>query len=188
MAPGFWFGFWTSAKRAYGALVVVLGIPVSFVFWLVHPESQISVPLVLAIGFVLVGLVCTLAHLAFSTLQRINQPLPRVLQTRAQASREDVRGTICLLEPSTLFSHGTAVSFYFRNEDDFEILVGLGRVLNVQDDGRIQVEVGTIMRGQEGIMRDLEQNKKDMLARLRVKPTVPDLGPLWGYGGQDVGQ
>ncbi len=188
MAPGFWLGFWTSAKRAYGALVVVLGLPVSFVFWRVHPDSRISVPLVLAIGFVLVGMVCTLAHLAFTTMQRINQPLPRVLQTRAQTTRDGVRRTICLLAPSTLFSHGTAVSFYFRDEEEFEILVGLGRVLNVQDDGRIQVEVGTIIRGQEGIMVDLEKNKKDMMARLRVKPTVPDLGPLWGYGGQDVGK
>ncbi len=67
MAPGFWVGFWSSAKRAYGALVVVLGLPVSFVFWLVHPNGQISVPLVLAFGFVLIGLVCTLAHFAFTS-------------------------------------------------------------------------------------------------------------------------
>jgi hypothetical protein len=186
MGQNFWREFWFSFRRAYGWLITVIGLPVAFVFWTVRPDSKVDFPLVLAIGFCALGIICSLGHLAYTSLQKLIRPLPRVLQGRAGGGNPP--RTICLLEPSPLFSHGSAVSFYCRNEDGFEILVGLGRVLNVQDDSKIQVEILKSLPGQEDVAKMIEQNEKNTLARLRVKPTVPDFGPHLNYGGQDVGE
>ena len=80
---------------------------------------------------------------------------------------------ICLLDPSPLFSYGTLVSFYYVNEE-FEELLGYGRVVNIQDNKLIQAELTYPNSGQGEILEEISQNNSSTLPRLRVKPTITD--------------
>lgn len=79
---------------------------------------------------------------------------------------------IFLLEPSELFSYDTIVSFYYL-EDDFEQLIAIGRVRNIQQDSKIQVEVTDYLSGYEEIFNKLGRNDFKALEKTRVKPNIP---------------
>jgi hypothetical protein len=91
------------------------------------------------------------------------------------------------LEPSELFSHGNAVSFYLKDEDGFEVLLGVGSVMNIQDDERILVVMEKATDGHEEAIHALMNNDKRLLERLRVKPSIPhvELARLMA-GGENV--
>jgi hypothetical protein len=80
---------------------------------------------------------------------------------------------LCLLEASELFSHDTVASFYYLEEGGFETLIGIGIVINVQDDRRIQVQMTRAAEGSEQIVARLAANDNSALGKVRIKPTVP---------------
>ena len=65
-----------------------------------------------------------------------------------------------------------AVSFYYKDSVDFEVLIGVGMVINVQDDRRIQVGLRRVAKGQEDAVIKLQNNDSEALQRLLVKPNV----------------
>jgi len=78
-----------------------------------------------------------------------------------------------------MFSHGHAVSFYTLDEDGYEVLIGIGSVLNVQDDERILVGIQFPAKGYEAIIRAICNNDKKQLDRLIVKPNIPQKNLTW---------
>lgn len=80
--------------------------------------------------------------------------------------------TIFLLEPSELFSIDAVVSFYYF-DNSFEFLIAMGRVVNIQQDRKIQVEVICPRPGYEPIISKLENNDSITLSKTRIKPNIP---------------
>ena len=111
--------------------------------------------------------------MSYSAIQRLSHRVPRVTYSRKGTGAFEEYVVVCLLEKSPLFGHGMAVSFYFKDSVEFEILIGVGMVINVQDDRRIQVGLQKVAKGQEGAVRKLRSNDSDALQRLLVKPNVP---------------
>ena len=89
----------------------------------------------------------TLAHMAYSAIQELSGRLPRVIYSCKGTGAFEDHPVVCLLEQSELFSHGMAASFYFKGAGGFEVLIGTGRVLNVQEDRRIQVGLNLAVEG-----------------------------------------
>jgi hypothetical protein len=137
------------------------------------PNTRIPFSVVLPIILVLALVIVILIDVAFQSLAMRNR-LPRVLHISGPGSGT---GLVCLLEPSELFSHGAAVSFYHLGDSNFEELIGIGFVLNVQEDRRIQVAMVHIIEGHDDVIRRLEQNQSAVLGRIIVKP-VADLRHL----------
>jgi len=96
--------------------------------------------------------------------------LPLVVQ--ALLTPGDEGTIILLLEPNSLFSVSTLVSIFYQNDEEFEILVAHGEVINVQGNGKIQVEIGGWEQAYTDI-RDMvaQQNYKE-LKKLIIKPSV----------------
>jgi len=92
--------------------------------------------------------------------------LPPVFQVMKEGSR-----ILCFLKPSDLFSYNAAVTFYYYHEN-YERPVGLGEVVNIQDDGIIQVELASIFESYEDIVERFTQNNSKCLERIRVKPVI----------------
>ena len=115
----------------------------------------------------------TFVHMAYSAIQELSGRLPRVIYSCKGTGVSENYPVVCLLEQSELFSHGVAVSFYFKGDGGFEVLIGTGCVLNVQEDRRIQVGLNRAVEGQEATVGKLQGNNSDTLQRLIVKPNVP---------------
>lgn len=90
--------------------------------------------------------------------QRLVQPLiPKILSSRKYEILERA-GILCLLERSQLFSIGIFVSCYYKDADDFELLIGTGTILNIQGDGKIQALIDRPASGYQDILDKLANN------------------------------
>ncbi len=146
-----------------------LGILLGFIFWFWKPTT--SIPLSSFVPLVFIGsvLAITLGNAAYQNFIGSKHVLPRVLTAQIFPEGDSL---LCLLEPSSLFSHDTLVSLYYLGESEFERLIGFGVVLNIQENGMIQIMVTSEIKSCPDIFDKLRNNDSDALKKLRVKPSV----------------
>ena len=160
-----------------------LAIVVAILFWALSPETEIALKWVLPVVLVLAISTTIFATSTVLSIRRSKRILPKVLLAmKPPAAMEDAQ-VLCLLEPSELFSHDSLISFYYLGEDSFEQLMGVGVVLNVQEDKKIQALMTATTDGQKERVGRLTQNDAQLLRRVLVKPTVPKSGMDSLYGG-----
>ena len=100
-----------------------------------------------------------------------------MLPSVKQATRYGIKQTgVLVLEPSKLFSHNSIVAIYYI-EDQFEKLIGLGTVSNIQENGLIQVAVIEYLPERDETWKAILSNKADKIKSLIVKPYAP--AELW---------
>ena len=174
MNPSFWKMFWRSSGKAYGGpLAILSGGPLALLLWIFPPATQVPLGIIIVSSMLGFAVLLTLGHMAYSAIQELQGRLPRVINSRKGEDAFKSYPVVCLLEQSELFNHGVAVAFYFKGADEFEVLIGIGRVLNVQDDRRIQVGLNQVVKGQKAIVEKLRENNRETLRQLIVKPSVP---------------
>ena len=165
--------FWRSAGKAYGGLLTILSGPLALLLWISPPTTQVPLGIIIVASMLGVAVLLTLGHMAYSAIQEPQGRLPRVILSRKGIDAFEDYCVVCLLEQSDLFSHGVAVSFYFKDSGEFEVLIGIGLVLNVQDDRRIQVGLEQVAKGQNATVDKLRESNSETLQQLIVKPNVP---------------
>jgi hypothetical protein len=144
----------------------LITIAISIILWSFKPDIEISIAIILPIFIILLLLIATLFIAAYDSHYKGKHILPKVILGRESSSK-----TLCVLEQSPLFSHDALVSIYFN--EGFEQLVGFGRVINVQEDGKIQVILIKSFEEYNDIITRLGQNDSTILGKIIVKPTVP---------------
>lgn len=168
MERTFWVLAWSSFKRVQGAILTGLGVVVTVLVWIFKPETTIPMRVALPIFAVFAVIITSLIDAVFQSL-KLGTRLPHVLYVSKSGPTSVLT---LLLEPSELFSHDAAVSFYHVGDGDFEELIGIGAVLNVQADNRIQVVMMRPVEGHEDIIQALHQNTGPTLKRIIVKPVA----------------
>lgn len=164
---------WSSFLRTLGVPVVIIGLVFEWLLWKFAPNDSIPVTLALPIGILAVVVILTLANAAYESFQMSRRILPRILYATKLPNQVAEATALCLLEPSELFSHDMVVSFYFVGHENFEQLMGIGRVVNIQEDNKIQVSVDYALDGHEETVKKLANNDSEVLSKTRVKPSVP---------------
>lgn len=159
---------WSNFRKVQG--LIGGGLVVSAIFWFFQPDTMIPSKIAIPILIILILVVVTLANSTYESLNFGNKILPAILYAR----KANQKPLLCLLEPSELFSQDILVSLYFRDEDGFEILVGIGKVKNIQENGKIQIEMLNHDPIYEDIMKKLENNDINIMKRFQVKPHIPD--------------
>jgi hypothetical protein len=76
---------------------------------------------------------------------------------------------LLLIASSPLFGQGMSASIYLM-EQGFEILVGEGYVLTVQQDEHIQIAMTRFVDGTQAMWQQLATNSPDALKRTIVRP------------------
>ncbi len=166
-----------SFSQVHGYLIGLLGLAFSIVSWLIPVNANSTVLVVTVLRWATPALVTVLLAVAvliqtLSSMRRVSQ-LPRVLHGRmGPASSDGGASALLLLEKSDLYGHDVVVSVYYMDESDFEELVGVGYVRNIQVDGKIQVLLNQVVAN-NGVVEKLTGNDAGVLKRLRVKPSAP---------------
>ncbi|MFA5793758.1 MAG: hypothetical protein WC980_01615 [Candidatus Brocadiia bacterium] len=147
-----------------GGIIASLIIP--FIFWVVSPNETISlkwfIPICVLCGILIV--------IVIYLVVKINQPiLPEVIHGTKLSPQSD--SVLCILNPSKFFSHNIKVSCYYN--DEFERLIAIGRVLNIQEDGKIQILLSEILPGYTEVTKKVSENNKSTLVKIIIKPTFP---------------
>lgn len=172
MTKSFWSLVWSSFLRTQGALIGVVAFVSSLLLWRLSPNKNISLGLALPIGLFCVVLILTLGHAAYQSFKMSKRILPRVLFGKKSSTKDQKTQVLCLLEPSELFSYDAVVSFYYIDEG-FEQLIGIGTVINIQEDGKIQVIIAYSRDVYEETINKLAGNNAGVLNKIIVKPNVP---------------
>jgi len=166
----FWGYIWLRFYSIQGLLLAVIGLIFSLITWFAVNASTSTKVLVITI-LVLVVLLVVAINAAYSLFLRRSRVLPKIIAVRPNTSVSNA-DFVCVLEPSEWFSQGILVSFY-DYDGKYEQLIGIGRVLIVQDDGKIQVGMSVNIEGHEGIIERLSRSDMEAVERIKVKPHVP---------------
>lgn len=77
-----------------------------------------------------------------------------------------------MLERSQLFSTGVFVSCYYKDEGGIELLIGTGKVINIQDDGTIQALIYRPVSVYQDVLDKLANNNSQIISKVVIKPTI----------------
>lgn len=104
--------------------------------------------------------------------QRLNLKIPKVKYVRSPPKLYSNAHALFLVNPTSLLSYDAIVSIYYL-EDDIERLVGVGKVINVQENKMIQIIITHNYDFEENLNK-LMNNSKDELDRLILKTSIPN--------------
>jgi len=161
-----------SARRTTIAVIAVAGLAVAFLPWWVTSSTAIGARWVILGATLAIIMVAILFDAAFRLNRRSRIPLPAVKKVLSAPPSYKAKGPLLLLEPHALFSPGAAVSIYSKI-DGFEILIGLGRVMTIQEDGRVQILVMQQENTPHGDIWERIQSDQHTAEGLIVRPSVP---------------
>ena len=160
-------------KRVNGYALGAIGLIISIVPYIWDMNKTFSIKFLLPLGVILVITVIVLFDFSIHCFKNMTAKSPRA--RRALPPQPLYEGTILtlLIDPSDLFGTDAMVSIYRRHEE-YEVLIGIGFVSTIQDNGLIQVCVQSSTDSDlTDIWEKIKQNNRDELDRLIVKPTVP---------------
>jgi len=116
-----------------------------------------------------IATLCKALQTALEEYQRVKQNIiPKILRVQKDANNN----IQCLLEASNLFAAQLMISFYYTDEDGFEVLIGEGFVKNVQSDQKIQTVLDQPEAGYQNVLDGLANNDDTIIQRIKVKPSI----------------
>jgi hypothetical protein len=122
------------------------------------------------IGALILFSICT-----FGAAARIAFAMSQSSSPRVRIARKTTGATtyvICLLDASPMFAIGMAVSFFVTDQNGFEVQIGIGEVVSIQENRLIQVALVLPTSGYEDVVNKIANNEKGTLETIRVKPFV----------------
>ena len=157
--------FLTSFSAIIGGLISIF----AFVSWILKPEQRI--PLSVCVPFLGFMVFLLLVFIKFSTnLYDTRKQKCTVLCIREPYKNVKLEGSVMALTTyADYFTENGLVTIFYL-EDDFERKIGIGRIVNIQENKKVQILIYNI--DPEFSREKLLNNSKEFLERLLVKPIV----------------
>lgn len=133
------------------------------------PNATFPIQLVLPVVLVVILGVSILIDLSLRAMARAGQEMPNAIMGRA-SHLEGI--ALILFEPHHSFYIEQTVTLLSK-DDQFEVQCGVGYVLNIQSDGKIQVVVSRDFSPDKSFWKTIKANNGASLKSLVVKPGVP---------------
>lgn len=163
---------WESIVKTLGGILTFLSfIGALLVFYLVPESSSVLLKHVLPAIILVFFLVVVALRTAWAACQKTGSKIPRVMYVKDAPKAYQGACALFLVEPTPLLSHDAIISVYYL-EDDLERLVGVGKVINVQIDKKVQIVITDNYDFGEKLHQIMD-NSKDELKKLIVKASVP---------------
>lgn len=163
---------WESAVKSWGGIISILGLSATILsFFIIPNESVIKVRFIMIVVMVMSSLLIIALRAAWLSHQLTNLPTPKVIYVKDAIKPYCNCHALFVIDPTPLLSNDALVSVYYL-EHGFEDFVGLGKVINVQDDKRIQVVV-TDNYNFEDRLDKIKGNLRGELDKLVIKTSIP---------------
>ncbi len=191
MKDNFWGLIWSSFLDIQGIIIGILGIFITILLPRFSVKTNIPLDLAIIIIFFILLLIATLFNAVSKTLNeykkakktlerleitnnelevKVNKRLiPKILYAKRKQSGIEIE---FLLENSKLFSNDIFISFYYTDEDEFELLIGTGVVLTVQENDKIYALMDKPVSAHQDILDKLAGNDAKILKKTVVKPVI----------------
>ena len=188
MKNSFWGLIWSSFNEIQGLWIGFLGFLISVLLVRFPFKTAIPLDLVLVAGFFTLLLLFTLIKATdkalneyknlksdYQNLKENYQKLernqvPKILQVRQDKSTNLI---VCLFEDSDLFATDLGVSFYYVDEYGFEVLIGVGYVKTVQNNGKVQVVIDYPDPAYQDIVTRLGNSDSQVIEKTFIRLGIP---------------
>ncbi|WP_192035320.1 hypothetical protein [Halomonas sp. YLGW01] len=167
---------WSSLMSSSSGYAVFLSLIIGVVSWTSTPDSYTVAFKLLCIAIIFFAFLFLVALVAAWQLyvKLENDPRltpPKVIHARKPSKAHPTGFALLLLNPTPIFSYQSLASIYYV-EDGVEHFAALGKVVNIQQDEKIQV---LLIKDCdiEDRLPDILKNSKDVLSKLIVKTSVP---------------
>jgi hypothetical protein len=163
---------WSAALKSWGAMFTIVGLIAAIVGFFVVPSSDtVQLNIFLVTVFVLLIAIGVFGRAAYDAHADSVIQLPRVRMVIEPPASYREASALLLLDPTELLSHDSIVSLYYV-DGGIERLSGIGKVVNIQNDKKIQVLLIKEAEFSQKI-EELKANRAEDIAKLIVKPSVP---------------
>lgn len=152
---------------AFVSAIGILGAAFAVFAYFVSTEARTAIAWVVVAAFVPLSACAMLADMLRQAIKEGRTHLPRIVRCLSMQQAQSPQ--LLLIASSPLFGQGMSASIYSM-EQGFEILIGEGYVLTVQQDGHIQIAVTRFIDDRESIWQQLAINSPDALKRTIVRP------------------
>jgi hypothetical protein len=163
---------WSAVINSWGATFTLVGFSISILSFFVVPNSE-TIPLswfLLSI-ILLVVILGIFIRATYDANFDSNIVLPTVRTIIEPPATYKDASALLLLDPSELLSQDCLVSVYFI-DGGIERLAGIGVVVNIQNDKKIQVILVKDAEFSDKV-EALKSNNQEDLSKIIVKPSVP---------------
>lgn len=170
MNKSFWGFIWERCKF-HGILVGIIALLFAMFSPCLAPDKSVGLKIVIPFGIIFIFLFIVFVDAAYVSYKTNKNILPGVICVKPYL-KNNKEIHLFLLTPSDLFSNDIVVSFYYCN-DEYEQLIGIGKVFNIQDDNKIQVLLIKTLEGHEDKVKEMVKNNKLYLDKTKIKPNIP---------------
>jgi hypothetical protein len=158
-------------NKAFGAVSIV-GTVVTCLGWVIKPDVLVPV-WALALTAIILGNASWLFWTAYSVARsKILSALPHVISINDAGPKLPNYSAVLLITPSDLFFDATIVSVYFIGKDGLERLLGIGSVIEVQADGKLQIGIERDSSTADEEMQKLIKSEHSVSESIIVKPKI----------------
>ena len=168
-----WKEFWKNIDKALLSSVTVLfTLALGFMWWIFSPGYRIPMWL-FSLAILFCYGVCIAVYAVCSAGKMVMFTLPRVKAIRTVGKRPE-KDFIFLVEKNDLFAQDSYATITYQDEDDeIEIILGLGRVETTNEQGNLQVVFDRQSESPQAkkILASLS-NAKHHRDAVKVKPAI----------------
>jgi hypothetical protein len=169
-----YFGeLYESFKSLKGFPLSLASLVLAILAFHITPNAVVYWKYVIVAG--LIGFLVLLVFFDFSVrlYKRTKFPLPKVPRALPPPSFYKGSKALLLLEPSELFGQQALVAI-FSLKDEFEVFVGFGEAITIQEDKKIQISVNqAVDPSDRSIWDPVLSNDRNALEKLIIKPSLP---------------
>jgi signal transduction histidine kinase len=163
---------WTSVIKSWGGVLTILSFLAILISYFVVPQQDVvAMKWLVIMGFISLFLIIVFARAAWEAYSNQVIHIPKVMHVKDAPKAFSTACALFLVEPTPLLSYDAIVSIYYL-EDEVERLVGVGKVINIQNDLKVQVLVLRNYDFDEKL-EVIMKNSKDELKKLIIKSSIP---------------
>jgi hypothetical protein len=171
MKKSVWELLWSSFQEVQTFWYGFLGFLLTIVFSVVTGKVLIPLYWFVAIISVMSLAIATL----FRALDRVFNDYKHLRKPEILSVQIDKKNNfiVCLFENSDLFATDLGVSFYYVDEYSFEVLIGVGYVKTVQNNGKIQVVINYPDPAYQDIVTRLGNSDRQVIEKIFIRLGIP---------------
>ena len=163
---------YNSFLRINGWLVGVTALALTIAAYYFGPEEKVGIGSLVTTAAISILIIVVLIDAAYVGWRESQRGLPEIKKILDAPAEYSGISKLLIVSPSELFGVDVLVSVYMK-EDEYERLIGIGRVLTIQVNGYIQIGMTSITETNGEIIGKFNNNDASFLKKLLVKPSVP---------------
>lgn len=178
----FWQDAWTSFKAVSGPILTGAAFLLALLGPLYAPTNVVHISLIwLAVsGLAALVVFLTAGNLVMAARRGARGRLPAIVHAFALMSPGGATGqpVTLVLDRSDLFSVNIFTTIYYVEDLEqgrdhvFERVIGIGRVVNIQQNGLIQVLVLREVPNHVELWQRIRNHERSILAQIVIKPSI----------------